>query len=94
MLSRNSFIAPSFILMLGLITISGVAGATVNRGAHRNAPGAHSHAAPQPWYQTRRDVARRTGDGAPVLLATCLFLVVICLEKIVSTCRDELRDGQ
>jgi hypothetical protein len=103
MLSRNSFIAPSCILTLGLITISGVAGATVHRGAHRNTPGVHSHAAPQPWYHTRRDVARRTGYGAPVpstayrspgyVFVPGRGILGEDCDMPTSTCRDEPRDG-
>jgi hypothetical protein len=104
MFSRNCSIAPAFILMLGLITISGVSGGTVHRGAHRNAPGAHSHATPQPRYHSRRDVARRAGYAAPVPSAAYLgpgyvfvpgrgILGEDC-DMPTSTCPNELRDGQ
>jgi hypothetical protein len=102
MLSRNPSFAPSLILMLGLIAISGVAGATVRQGAH--APGAHSHARSQPRYHTARHVARPAGYAAPVPSAAYLgpgyvfvpgrgILGEDC-DMPTSTCSNELRDVQ
>jgi hypothetical protein len=100
MLSKNSSIAPGLILMLGLITISGVAHATVRRVAH--APGRHAHATPQPRYHTVRHGARPAGYAAPVPSASYLgpgyvfvpgrgILGEDC-DMPSSTCPNELRD--
>ena len=104
MLSRNSSIAPALILMLGLITINTVASATVHKGTHRNAPGAHSHATPPAWYHTPRDVGRRAGYASRVPSAAFLgpgyvfvpgrgILGEDC-DMPTSTCPNELRDVQ
>jgi hypothetical protein len=102
MLSRKSSIAPDLILMLSLITISGVAGAAIHHGAH--ASGAHSHATSQPRYHSARHVARPAGYAAPVPSATYLgpgyvfvpgrgILGEDC-DMPTSTCPNELRDVQ
>jgi len=104
MLSKNSSIAPALILMLGLITISTVASATVHEWTHRNAPGAHSHATLQLRYHPGRDVARRAGYAAPVSSAADLGLGYVFVpgrgilgedcDMPTNSCPNELRDVQ
>lgn len=104
MLPRNSSIASGLILMLSLITISTVAGATVHERVGRNAAGAHSRATPQARYHARRDVARRVGYAAPVPSAAYLGLGYVFVpgrgilgedcDMRTSTCPNELRDVQ
>jgi hypothetical protein len=85
MLSRNSSIAPGPILMLGLIMISGVAGAAVRQGAH--APGGHSDATPQsrsiPLVMSRAPLGTpaRSLRQPTSALAMCLCLAVAFSER-------------